>query len=449
MLSNSFYKKEVKLLMGGEYDVIVVGSGFAGAVAAKTAAEKGLKVLLLERSTEPGEKIVSGGILTHDAFNEPGLEFLKEAPLERELRGIRWIIADEQGEVPLNFTFRSTDSSRVGYTIYCYNFCRWLTQLAIDAGAQFRNNTTVVDVIKQGSTIKGVITEYGEKINSQVVIAADGAKSLIGIKAGIRRKYPPENIENCVVLDFTISERDIVRLGLEDTFEVYWGTLTPADIGSYIWIFPYKQSFHLGVGALVSSRKDPTIFLKRFLTSKLWKDRFEDIVKLRAWMWNTVPLWSALDREKRMLEKTHGSGILIAGDAAGFLDSFTCAGFYGAMVSGMLAGETAAEAISKGEVSEESLSTYEEKYKKRLIWRLMQRPWRRDLIAAIGGQKLVQLSSNISNYIIRRVFDQPKPSDLMFLFTGLLPILRYIGPFINRKPPILFDEFMHLMGVKK
>jgi len=166
-------------------------------------------------------------------------------------------------------------------------------------------------------------------------------------------------------------------------------------------------------------------------------------------MWNTVPLWSALDREKRMLEKTHGNGILIAGDAAGFLDSFTCAGFYGAMVSGMLAGETAAEAISKGDTTEEGLSTYEEKYKNRLIWRLMQRPWRRDLIAAIGGQKIIQLSSNISNYIVRRAFDQPKPSDLMFLLTGLLPALRYIGPFLNRKLPILFDELMLLTGVTK
>ncbi|MFB0560004.1 MAG: NAD(P)/FAD-dependent oxidoreductase [Candidatus Lokiarchaeia archaeon] len=435
--------------MSGEYDVIVVGSAFAGAVAAKTAAEKGLKVLLLERSTEPGEKIVSGGILTHDAFNEPGLEFLKEAPLERELKGIRWVMANEDGEVPLDLTFRSTDDSRVGYTIYCYDFCKWLTKLAVDAGAEFRNDTTVVDVIKEDGSIKGVVTEEGEKINSKVVIAADGAKSLIGIKAGVRRKFPPENIENCVVLDFTIPEKEIKRLGLSDTFEVYWGTLTPADIGSYVWIFPYKESFHLGVGALVSSRKNPTIFLERFLKSNLWKDRFEDIAKFRAWMWNTVPLWSSLDREQRMLEKTHGNGILVAGDAAGFLDSFTCAGFYGAMVSGMLAGETSAEAISKGDVSEEGLSIYEEKYKTRLIWRLMQRPWRRDVIAGMGGEKIIQLTSNMSNYAIRGIFDQPKPSDLMFLFTGFLPVLRYIGPFLQRKLPMFFDEFMLLMGVAK
>jgi flavin-dependent dehydrogenase len=319
----------------------------------------------------------------------------------------------------------------------------------VNAGAEFRNNTTVVDIIKKDGSVKGVVTEKGEKINSKVVIAADGGKSLIGIKAGVRRKLPPENVENCIVLDFTIPEREIRRLGISDTFEVYWGTLTPADIGSYVWIFPYKESFHLGVGALVSSRKSPTIFMEKFLHSNLWKDRFEDIVKFRSWMWNTVPLWAALDREKKMLEETYGNGVLIAGDAGGFLDSFTCAGFYGSMVSGMLAGETATEAISKDDVSEQGLSIYEEKYKKRLIWRLMQRPWRRDVIAGIGGEKIVQLSSNISNYVVRAGFDQPKPSDLMLLFGGFLPILRYIGPFLNRKLPMLFNELMLIMGVAK
>ncbi len=435
--------------MSRRYDVIVVGSAFAGAVAAKTAAEKGLKVLLLERSTEPGEKIVSGGILTHDAFTEPGLEFLKEAPLERELKGVRWIMANEKGESPLELTFRSTDDSRVGYTIYCYDFCKWLTQLAVNAGAEFRNNTTVTDVIKEDGYVKGVVTEKGEKINSQVVVAADGAKSLIGIRAGVRRKLPPENVENCVVLDFTIPERELKRLGLGDTFEVYWGTLTPADIGSYVWIFPYRESFHLGVGALVSSRKSPTIFMERFLHSQLWKDRFEDVAKFRAWMWNTVPLWSSLDRDQKMLEKTYGNGILVAGDAGGFLDSFTCAGFYGAMVSGMLAGEAAAESISKGNISEEGLSIYEEKYKKRLIWRLMQRPWRRDVIAKMGGEKIVQVSSTISNYVVRSAFDQPKPSDLMLLISGFLPLIRYIGPFLYRKLPMVFNELMLLAGVTK
>jgi flavin-dependent dehydrogenase len=147
--------------------------------------------------------------------------------------------------------------------------------------------------------------------------------------------------------------------------------------------------------------------------------------------------------------KTYGNGILVAGDAGGFLDSFTCAGFYGAMVSGMLAGEAAAEAISKGDVSERGLSIYEEKYKKRPIWRLMQRPWRREFFAKMGGEKMVQICSTISNYMIRGAFDQPKPSDMMLLMNGLMPLLRYIGPFLYRKLPMVFNELMLFMGVAR
>ncbi len=430
--------------MGSEYDVVVVGSAFAGAVAAKTAAEKGLKVLVLERATEPGEKVVSGGILTHDAFNEPGLEFLREGPLEREIKGVRWSICNGNVEPALEFIFRSTDDGRVGYSIYCYDFCKWLTNLAVGAGAEFRNNTTVVDVVKEDGFVKGVVTEKGEKINSRVVIAADGAKSLIGIRAGVRRKMPPENVENCVVLDFTIPEREIRRLGLSDTFEIYLGK--PEELGTLVWIFPYKESFHLGVGANVSTRKNPTIFLERFLHSKLWKDRFEDIAKFRAWMWNTVPANPPLDVESSMLQETYGNGVLVAGDAGGFLDSVTSAGLYGAMVSGMLAGETAAETIPKGDVSKEGLSIYGDKYKNRLIWRLMHRTWKRDLISGNGAEEIVQWGSNVSNYVVKRGFDQPKPSDLKFLSEGLLPLLKYFGLIFNRKIPKLSELLTLFMG---
>ena len=43
-----------------EYDVIVVGGGPGGSVAAKVAAEKGLKVLMFERGRKSGEKNSSG-----------------------------------------------------------------------------------------------------------------------------------------------------------------------------------------------------------------------------------------------------------------------------------------------------------------------------------------------------------------------------------------------------
>src|SRR6476469_5067112 len=57
-------------MMTAEWDVVVIGAGAAGLVAATRAAERGRRVLLLEKGKKPGVKILmSGGTrcnITHD-----------------------------------------------------------------------------------------------------------------------------------------------------------------------------------------------------------------------------------------------------------------------------------------------------------------------------------------------------------------------------------------------
>ena len=72
-----------------EYDIIIVGAGFGGPVAAKKCAEAGLKTLMLERSENVGDKVVSGltipfyGFLFGPAFIRDG-----NPPFERPADGI-------------------------------------------------------------------------------------------------------------------------------------------------------------------------------------------------------------------------------------------------------------------------------------------------------------------------------------------------------------------------
>ena len=56
-----------------EYDVIVVGASFGGCVAGKVLAEKGLKTLIVERASVPGEKIVSGTGLASNSISGAAL----------------------------------------------------------------------------------------------------------------------------------------------------------------------------------------------------------------------------------------------------------------------------------------------------------------------------------------------------------------------------------------
>ena len=63
-----------------DFDVIVVGSGVAGAVCAYQLAQKGYEVLLVERGIEPGSKNLSGGVFYCRVMQEvfPAPQLLEE-----------------------------------------------------------------------------------------------------------------------------------------------------------------------------------------------------------------------------------------------------------------------------------------------------------------------------------------------------------------------------------
>ena len=86
--------------MSAKYDVIVVGAGLGGTAAAKTAAEKKLKVLLLERGRRPGDKQMSGSYLFRTITEEvfPGFEQADFHKGQIRVAGIdfRWMLDNDE-----------------------------------------------------------------------------------------------------------------------------------------------------------------------------------------------------------------------------------------------------------------------------------------------------------------------------------------------------------------
>lgn len=139
-----------------EYDVIIVGAGFAGRVAAVKCARAGLRTLMLERSARVGEKVISGLTIPFYGFLfGPDFVWMGNPPIERPVEGIiNYIIRDiDSSDIEVD------DSRRIpkplspviafGYNAYCQPFCEWEAQMAVDAGCELRTSTTVVDVIKE------------------------------------------------------------------------------------------------------------------------------------------------------------------------------------------------------------------------------------------------------------------------------------------------------------
>jgi flavin-dependent dehydrogenase len=137
-----------------EYDIIVVGAGFGGPVAAYKCARAGLRVLMLERSARVGEKVISGltipfyGFLFGPAFIRDG-----NPPIERPVDGIiNYIIKDiNAGDIEVDDSLRIprplSPVISFGYNAYCRPFCQWEAEKAVEAGAELRTSTTVTDLL--------------------------------------------------------------------------------------------------------------------------------------------------------------------------------------------------------------------------------------------------------------------------------------------------------------
>jgi len=337
------------------YDIVVVGAGPAGSLAAKTAAEKGFRVILLERGRRPGDKNVGGELLTQDVFHH--FSWMAEGPLERPITRWSFHLHREDGSlVELAFS----RSKPFGYTVHRPEWDRWVSKAAAEAGAQLKTSTLVERVLKnEGGYAIGVETSKGEKFYGSLVIGADGVNSVVARSFGLRGKWPPEAVALAVKQTYRLGENLVsgrfTRGGCVEALVVFDDHYP----SGYCWVFPSKRLVALGVGATLNSKEPPKLQLKRMLRLPAVRERVKGgrLIEEAA---RLIPVGPPA-------AKTFGDGILLAGDAAGFTCPMEGAGYEAAAYSGKLAAEVACEALSAGDVSAGFLSAYEERWRESWI----------------------------------------------------------------------------------
>lgn len=385
-------------MAGAEYDVIVVGAGFGGPVAARECAQAGLSTLLLERASTPGQKVISSCTIPFYGFLF-GPEWIRngEPPIERPISGIRNIFIRDGKTYRVDNSFRVPaplgPRIAIGYTVYCRPFCTWLAERAVEAGAELRTSTAAVDVIKEGGAVRGVITDGGEELRCRILIDAEGVQNLVATRAGIRKPYRPEVIELCLLYDFEMGKEDIDRV-CGYNLEYFWampeeGMIAPLGRGSAVYIFPYRESIHMTIGQFLKADDGEVLNVKlldryyeKFFQTDRWRDLYEPRVKLRARIWDTCPIYAGLYPDQRNMP-TFGEGILLLGDAAGLEAAAIADGVPTAWFSAQIAAQTAIESLRAGDTSASFLSRYDRRLREHpLITALISDPHRRDLAQA-------------------------------------------------------------------
>jgi len=305
-----------------EYDIIVVGAGPAGSMAARFAAEQGVSVLMLEKDRDVGYPVRCG-----EAISKEGVEEFIDSDE-------RWIkahitkfsfIAPDETEVILQF-----DSRQEGYVLERRIFDYELARTAAEAGSEILTRAYVNGLLFADGKVSGVKYEYlGEQkeIKAKIVIAADGVESRVGRWAGLKTHIDFRDMECCTQI--TAANISVAQ----DTLYFYFGK----DIAphGYFWIFPKGNNLAnigLGVSGIVGKTKSAQSYLNSFM------EKYYPDAPVLTSIAGGVPSAVTLD-------KISARGIALVGDAARQVNPLSGGGIASGMIGGSIAGRIAGEAV--------------------------------------------------------------------------------------------------------
>jgi digeranylgeranylglycerophospholipid reductase len=325
------------------YDVVVIGAGPAGSITARTLAERGACVLLVEKRPEIGVPVRCG-----EATGIAGLEQLGarlgKGTVRNRVRGA--VIYS-----PSRYRVEFISEEPIGYILDRRLFDKALAHQAADAGAEVMAGTAATGITRKEGRVAGVELRKdgeGETVRCSCVVGADGVESLVGRWAGLSTRSPVRELTSC-------AEYELVGVELErtDVMEFYFGSRVAP--GGYAWVFP-KGDGVANVGIGVRGANSSAIHrLREFIKNM---DNLSSGTPTRL-VAGGVPVGGPLER-------TVAQGVLLVGDAARQIDPLTGGGIYNAMHCGAIAGEVLARAVEAEDFSQGFLMEYEDRWRKEL-----------------------------------------------------------------------------------
>jgi digeranylgeranylglycerophospholipid reductase len=324
--------------LDGRYDLVVIGAGPGGSVAAWTGARLGLSVLLLEKRQEIGSPVrcaegVPQELLAEFVEPEPGWI---SATVNRAQ-----IVARLDGKVVQHWE----GHGGLGYVLERRVFDRALAEQAAQAGAQVRVKTTVTGLLHGYGTVCGIKAQWqgqSVEVEARVVIAADGVESRAGAWGGLDTLLPPQDTMSCAQYLLSGIDWDPACLG-------YWIDEAIAP-GGYAWVFPKGEGrANVGLGIQADLAEETALaYLDRFIEGERSLATGSPVTLVAG----NVPV-------ARPCRRLVGDGLMLVGDAARQVDPLTGGGIINAMVAGRLAAQVAANALATGNTSARSLAVYQ------------------------------------------------------------------------------------------
>ena len=302
--------------MAERFDLAIAGAGFAGLAAARRAAERGLKVVVLERKAEPGRPVHTTGILVKEAFDLLSAQFgAIPRALWRAVPGIRLYSP----------SLKRTDLFSPGYEFYATDtpaLLRWLASEAERAGAEIRYSAPLQAGEQSREAVR--LGAGAAAIEAAWLLGADGAKSAVAELFGLGR-----NRRFLVGL-----EAEFTGVGGVDErvlHTVLDRNLAPGYIG---WVVPGCGVTQVGIAAKRADRPEFDAFLQRM--KGLFDFAGAEIVARRS---GAIPVGGVVRPAAK-------GRVILVGDAAGMVSPLTAGGIFTALDFGARAAEAVADHLA-------------------------------------------------------------------------------------------------------
>jgi electron-transferring-flavoprotein dehydrogenase len=364
-----------------EVDVLIVGGGPAGMAAAlrlaqlqKAGGGEPLAIAVLEKSRDFGAHMLSGAVLDPSTLRDLVPDFKeKGAPLATEVHKDHVYYLTKTGKFPLPI-IPPPLQNHGNYIISLNRFVKWMAGLVEAEGIDMFAGFPASEILYDENRVAGVrtrdqgIDKHGQKkstfeagvdIRAKVTILCDGVRGNL-TKALVRRLALDEG-----------KQPQLYALGIKELWEVPKDRIEPGTVthtlgyplrmeefgGSWMYALP-DGLISLGLVSGLDYRDpmfDPHVTFQHFKQHPLVAGLLEGGTLVRYGAkalpeggWYTIP-------------RTYADGVLIAGDAGGFVNSVRLKGIHLAMRTGMLAAETAFDAVRANDTSAGKLRAYEEK----------------------------------------------------------------------------------------
>ncbi|MGC2208858.1 MAG: electron transfer flavoprotein-ubiquinone oxidoreductase [Candidatus Korobacteraceae bacterium] len=375
-----------------EADVVIVGGGPAGMACAlrlaqlidahnaanPTAQLSKENIYVLEKAREIGQHCLSGAVLDPRSMDELLPGWRTEAPIEAEVSGdsVYYLTRKSAFKAPIT---PPTMQDRGNYVISLNRFTKWMGEKVEAAGITLFSGFAGSELLLDGTRVAGVRTddkgvdrsnqpkanfEPGYDLKSKVTVLAEGTR-------GSLTKQLCERLGLLKDCDGILRNPMTYGVGVKELWELPAGRVRTGEV---VYTMGYPLTSMEYGGAWIYGGKDNTVSLG-FVTGLDYPDPRTDPQHVLQ-SFKQHPFVARLLEGGKMVRygaksmpnggwwampPLGGDGWMIVGDAAGFLNSQRLKGIHLAIKSGMLAAETAFEALTAGDSSAKQLAKFQQK----------------------------------------------------------------------------------------